>query len=126
MERRDEGRGLLRTLQIDGVGSPVLGLALIAIAQPASEAVGLTARWPVIVLGVVLLVYGADNLLVARRPTRGTVGSLLAVDLVFAAGVLGIAVADPWGATALARGVMVALALSSATRRAISANSAWW
>lgn len=88
---------LTRTLQLDGVANAAAGVALIPAAGWLSGPTGVEAM-PLRIIGLVLIAYGIENLLVARTPTRRGVAGLAAVDLVFAAIALVAAVLDPTGA----------------------------
>lgn len=108
-------RILVRTLQVDGLGTPLFAVGALVAAAPIAEAIGVSRSWPIAVLSAALVVYGIDNLSIARRPRRATVVPLVAVDLGFAVAMLAIAAGDPWGATTLGRVGLVGLGLASAT-----------
>ena len=85
---------LTRTLQLDGVANAAAGIALVSAAGWLSGPTGVDAM-PLRIIGLVLIAYGIENLLVARTPTRGSLAGLAAVDLVFAAIALAAAVLAP-------------------------------
>lgn len=100
---------LTRTLQLDGVANAAAGVALVAAAGWLSSPTGVAAL-PLRIVGLLLIAYGIENLLVARRPTRGRLAGLAAVDLVFAAIALAAAVLDPTGATTMVRWTVAVVA----------------
>lgn len=109
---------LTRILRLDAAANVLAGLVLVAAAGWLAEPVGLGSGWPIRIAGVALVVYGVENLVVARRTSSGTSSAgltgLIVVDLVFAAAALGVAVADPTAAETWARWALVAVADLSA------------
>lgn len=101
-------------LRLDGAANLLSGLALVAGAGLLARPLALGSGWPVAIVGLVLGVYGVENLLVARRTTPAGLRALIAVDLGFAAGVIAFAVADPTGAETWMRWALVAVADVSA------------
>lgn len=88
-------------LLLDGWGMLPIGLALLAGAGPLTAAAGLDASWPMWALGAVFVLYGVENLAVARRPGHRAVGILAGVDVGFAAvaaavAAVGLPGAEPW------------------------------
>ena len=100
-------------LVLDGVGCALLGAALLLGAGALVGPAGLTSPWPLWLSGALLVLYGLDNLVVARRPRRRALQALAAVDSVFAVGAGALALADPTGAVAAVRAGLLALALVS-------------
>lgn len=121
---------LIAVLRLDAAANVVGGLGLLGVAGWLAPHLGLAATWPVRMAGVLLVVYGIENLLVARAPSTTGVAALVVVDVAFAAGVLALVVADPTGAELWARGLLATAAVASlvfglvkfAGRRAIAAS----
>lgn len=88
-------RTLTTVLHLDAAANLAGGVALLAAAGWLTAPLGLDHAWPLWFLGVVLLANGVENGVVARHTTRGGLLGLAAVDLVFAVGVLWVAIADP-------------------------------
>lgn len=101
---------LTHVLNIDAAANLAGGLALLVTAGWLTAPLGLDAAWPLWLLGVLLLVTGVENGLVARRTTRGGLLGLTAVDLLFAVGVLWVAIADPTAAETWTRWAIAGLA----------------
>jgi hypothetical protein len=91
------------------------GLALMLAGGWLAPYVGLASGWPLRVAGVLLVVYGLENHLVARRPTASGWTGLIAVDVGFAAAMLVLAITDPTGAVSWMRWALVAVGLASLT-----------
>lgn len=100
---------LTRTLQLDGIANTAAGIALVAAAGWLTGATGVGVL-PLRIVGLLLVVYGIENLLVARTPTRGGLAVLAAVDLIFAAGALAVAILDPTGAATGVRWTVAVIA----------------
>lgn len=100
---------LTRTLQLDGVANTAAGIALVPAAGWLSGPAGVGAM-PLRIIGLLLIAYGIENVLVARTPTRRGVAGLAAVDLVFAAIALAAAVLDPTGAATGVRWTVAVIA----------------
>lgn len=107
-------RKLTRILRLDAAANVLAGLVLLAAAGWLAGPLGLGTAWPIRICGVALVVYGVENLVVARRTTSAGLAGLIAVDLVFAAAALGVAVADPTAADTWARWALVGVADLSA------------
>lgn len=101
-------------LRLDGAANLLSGVALVAGAGLVARPLAIGSGLPVAIAGLVLLAYGVENLLVARRITRARLRTLIAVDLGFAAAVVAFAVADPTGAETWMRWALVAVAEVSA------------
>lgn len=123
---------LATILHLDGAANLAAGAVLFIAGGWLAEPLGLASGWPLRLLGVLLVAYGVENHLVARRPSvRGLTG-LAVVDVGFAIGVVALAVGDPTGAEAWARGALVAVGFASlgfglakfAGRRVVSAAPA--
>lgn len=108
---------LARVLRFDAAFSTLCGVALIALAGVIASGFGLATPWGLVALGVVFVAYGDLNLLISRteRLSGRAVVALIAADLIFAAVLIGVAVANPSGAETWARWVMVASADAAAT-----------
>ena len=100
-------------LLLDGAGCIVLGALVLLSAGALAGPAGLPAPWPLWLLGALLVLYGLDNLLVARRPGRTGLQVLAAVDVAFALGAGALALLDPTGAVAAVRVGLLVLALVS-------------
>lgn len=100
---------LTRTLQLDGVANAAAGIALVPTAGWLSAPTGVDAL-PLRIVGLLLVAYGIENLLVARAPTRRGLAGLAAVDLIFAVLALGAAVLDPTGAATGVRWTVAVIA----------------
>lgn len=105
---------LTRILRLDAGANVLAGLVLLAAAGWLADPLGLGTAWPIRIAGVALVVYGVENLAVARRTSSAGLTGLIVVDLVFAAAALAVAVADPTGAETWARWALVAVADLSA------------
>jgi hypothetical protein len=82
---------------------------------PSRVPPGSPPRWPLWLLGALLVLYGLDNLAVARRPGRRALQALAAVDVAFAVGAGALALLDPTGAVLAVRAGLVGLAVVSLT-----------
>lgn len=68
-QQSHEKRDMLATvLRADGVFAVLSGAVLILFAGPVADLIALSGTLPLIVLGVVLLLYGGDLLYFAGRP----------------------------------------------------------
>jgi hypothetical protein len=105
---------LTRLLRLDATANVAGGAALAAASVLLAPALGLDNPWPLVAVGVALVVNGELNLKVAAHPSRRGVASLIAIDLIFAAAALELAVTDPFGADSWARWFLVAVADLSA------------
>lgn len=105
---------LTRILRFDAAANVLAGAGLVVAGGWLAAPVGSGSSWPIRLAGLALVVYGVENLLVARRTTTAGLTSLIVVDLVFALVVLGIAVADPTSAETWARWAMAGIADVSA------------
>lgn len=105
---------LTRLLNLDAAANIVAGTVVTAASGWLVEPLGLPATWPVVVVGLGLVAYGVENLLVARRPNTGGVVTLAAIDLAFAVAVLTLAIADPTSAETWSRWTLGAVADLSA------------
>lgn len=105
---------LTNLLRLDAAANVLGGLGLLAAGGWLADPLGLGAGWPLWLVGVLFLVNGAENALVARRTTTGGLTGLIATDLGFALAVLGVVVADPTGAQPWARWAMAGLAALTA------------
>jgi Na+/H+ antiporter NhaA len=101
---------LTRTLRIDAAANALAGAVLVAAGGWLATPLGLAAGWPLRFVGAALAAYGAENLLVARRPTAVTLTGLVVVDLLFGAAVLVVAIANPTAAEGWARWTLAAAA----------------
>jgi hypothetical protein len=115
---------LNRLFRLDGVANLAGGAALIAASTWLAPAIGLTTAWPLILLGLALVAYGEVHWAIARRsqPQRRTMATLIALDLVFAAAMLDLAITDPFGADPWARWLMAA----AADMAAIAGLAKWY
>ncbi|MBW3662041.1 MAG: hypothetical protein KY469_02990 [Actinobacteria bacterium] len=105
---------LTRLLTLDAAANVLAGAVVTAASGWLADQLGLSATWPVVVVGLGLVAYGLENLLVARRPTAGGVVALATIDLAFAVVVLTLAIADPTSAEAWSRWTLGAVADLSA------------
>ena len=105
---------LPRLLRLDAAANVLAGTAVTAMAGWLTGPLGIPSAWPLRIVGLVLVAYGLENLMVARRPSRSGLVSLTAVDLAFAAAVVVVALADPTSAATWLRWVLVAAAALSA------------
>jgi ABC-type sulfate transport system permease component len=107
---------LTRLLRLDAVANLAGGAGLAAASGLLAPALGLTAPWPLVAVGVALVAYGELQWVVARRaePGKRAVGAVIAVDLLFAVAVLDLALANPFGADPWARWLLAAVADLSA------------
>lgn len=114
---------LTRTLRLDAavnlIAAALVGLLAGALAGPA----GLSAAWPLWPLAAGLALYGIENQLVSRRPTRPAVTALIAIDVVFAVAALAIALTNPTGAETWVRWVLFAAADLALVAGALKARS---
>lgn len=101
---------LTTLLRLDAAANVAGAIALFAAAAWLAGPIGLGSTWPLWLVAVLFVVNGIENALVARRTTTAGLTGLVAVDLVFAIAVLGIAVTDPTGAETWARWGMAGLA----------------
>lgn len=102
-------------LAIDASANVVAGVGVIAASSLLAAPMGLTATWPLWILGIVLLGYGAENELVRRRPSRRGLAGLIAVDIGFAVAVLAFAIVDPTAAETWMRWSLAVVADASLT-----------
>ena len=100
--------GLLMILRADAVVNAAAGVVLLTAAAPLARALGLATTGPLLLVGALALVNGAEHWLVARspRPSRSAVVAFATVDLVVAAVLLGLAAANPTGAETWMRWTM--------------------
>jgi hypothetical protein len=105
---------LTRLLRLDAMANLAGGAALAAASALLAPALGLDNPWPLVALGVALVVNGELNLKAAREPSRRGVGLLIAIDALVAAAVLDLAITDPFGADPWARWALAAMADLSA------------
>lgn len=103
-----------RILRLDAAANVLSGTALAVAGGLLAAPLGLATAWPVRIVGLALIVYGAENLLVARRTSRGGLTALIAADLAFAVVMATVAIADPTGAETWARWGLVGVADVSA------------
>lgn len=96
-------------LRADAVANVAGGLLLAVLAGWLAPLAGLAGQAPVRLLAAVLVANGIANAVVARRPTRPGVATLVAVDLGFAAAAVGVALADPTAAEPAVRWAMAAV-----------------
>lgn len=108
-------RTLTTALHLDGAVNVGAGITLVAAGGWLAAPIGLTAGWPLRLAGVLLALYGIENRLVARRPTRSWLTGLGAVDICFATAAFAVAVADPTTAETWVRWAAVAVAVGSVT-----------
>lgn len=101
-------------LRLDGAANLMSGAALVLGAGLLAGPLALDSGWPIAIVGVLIGLYGLENLVVARRTTPAGLRTLIAVDLGFAAAVIAFALADPTGAETWMRWAMVAVADVSA------------
>lgn len=102
-------------LRLDAGANAALALAIGTAAPLLVEAGGLEASWPLGALAVLLAGNGVACWRAAARPTPAALVALAGVDLVFAAVIGGLALADPtaadvwlrWGAAGMADVVAV-------------------
>lgn len=106
----DRVRLAVVTLRVDAVANVALAVALAAGARPIADLVGLSQAWPVLLLAVLMVVNGAACWAVARRPAADRLRRLAAVDAMFVAALLAVAVLNPGDAPAAARWGMVVVA----------------
>lgn len=106
---------LPRILWADAAANVVAGAALLVAGGWLAEPAGLGTAGPIRVVGVLLVIYGVENAMVARRPTRTGINLLIAVDLLFALAAIAVAVYDPAGAATWVRWATVVIADLSAT-----------
>lgn len=105
---------LTTVLRLDAAANVLAGIVLLAAGGWLAGPLGLGSAWPVVVGGLALVAYGAENQLIARRPSSTGLVALIAVDLGFAAAALAVAVADPTGAETWARWALAGVADLSA------------
>jgi hypothetical protein len=107
---------LSRLLKLDAVANIAGGVGLAAASGLLAPALGLTAPWPLVAVGVALVAYGELHWAVARRgePGRRAIGAFIAADLLFAAVLVDLATANPFGADPWARWLLAAIADLSA------------
>lgn len=98
-----------RILQIDAAGCAVVGVALVAAAGSLIAPFALSSPWPLQLLGLAFLVYAAENLWVARRPSANGLAMLAATDLLFGVGAIAVALINPTGAETWVRWSLAAL-----------------
>lgn len=101
---------LINVLAIDTAANLAAGPALLLAAGWLTAPLGLAEAWPLRLLGLLLLVNGVANGAVARHASRGGLLGLAAVDLLFAVGVLWLAIADPTEAQPWMRWTIASLA----------------
>lgn len=109
-----EPNTLTRTLRLDAAINATTGITLMAAGGWLAGPLGLAPSWPVRAVGLVLVVYAIENLFVSRRMSAAGLLTLIAVDLLFAVAVLGLAIDDPTGAATWVRGGLVVVAGASA------------
>lgn len=101
---QDPARLAAGLVRVDAAATALLGVALLAATRPLASAAGLEDPAPLVGLATVLIVHA---ILFWRAAAGGPTATVLrvggAIDLVFAAIVLAVAVVDPWGATATVR-----------------------
>ena len=107
-------RTLTTALHVDGLANILAGVALLVAGGWLATPFGLDGGWPLHLAGALLVVYGVDNHLVARRPSRAKLSGLAAVDIGFAAAALVFVLTDPTTAVAWVRWMLVAAAAGSA------------
>lgn len=105
---------LTTTLRVDAAANAAAGISLAAAGGWLAAPVGLASGWPLRLVGLALVVYGIENLLVSRRISGPGLATLVAIDLLFAIAVVGLAVQDPTGAATWARWGMALVASVSA------------
>lgn len=97
-------------VRLDGIANLVAGIGLAVLAAPAADALALEATWPLFVAAAGFAVFGIEHLVVAARGAGEMVSRLATIDVLFAAVVLAIAIANPTGAGTGARWVLAMLA----------------
>lgn len=100
-------------LAVDGAGCAAIGLALVAGPTWVAGELGLTTSTPVRLAGAAFVLVAVVNLTAARSGRRAPTVAAIELDLAWALGSVVIVVADPWGASTLGRGLLVATALVS-------------
>lgn len=94
-----------RILRLDAAANLAGAVAVAAAASVLAQPLGLDAAWPLYVLAAIMAVYGLDQWVTAPDPGTAAVVAFVVVDVLFAAGVIGWALADPGGAETWARWV---------------------
>ena len=72
---------LQRVVKVDGISSAVMGVLFVAGARPLAAFLGLTATWPLMVIGIALLLYGADLWFFATREELNPVWAKISIAL---------------------------------------------
>jgi len=108
---------LQRVLKVDGTFSAVSGVLFVVGAGPLAAFLGLNATWPLLVIGIGLLLYGADLWYFATReqlnPTWVKVSIsldaawIVASWLILLAGLPELTTAGKWAVAIVADAVMV-------------------
>lgn len=97
-----------RILRLDGAANVLGGAALVALAGPARDLLGLAATWPLYVVAVAVGLYGVDQWVSAGRATAGAVRGFAALDAVAGVALVVLAATDPTGAPTALRWVLAA------------------
>jgi hypothetical protein len=114
-------RWFVPLLRIDGIGSIVIGVALVAVAGRLAGPLGVGSSLPVVLVGVLFVVNGPVNLRAVRVPTRGRLVGPIAIDSLFGIAMLTVAITDPSGAETWMRWAVGLIALMSLDLAAVKA-----
>lgn len=98
-------------LRLDALASGGVGLLLLVLVGPAKDELGLPTAFS-ISAGILILGWAAFVGWVSKNPTRGMVTEVIALNLVYVAGSLALAVADWIALTDLGVAIVIAQALA--------------
>ena len=108
---------LRRVFKVDGTFSAISGVLFVVGAGPLAAFLGLNATWPLLVIGISLLLYGADLWYFATREQLNPawvkvsialdVAWIVASWLILLAGVPELTTAGKWAVAIVADAVMV-------------------
>lgn len=115
-------RWLRPLLQIDAVGSVIIGIALVVLAGTLQGPLGLGSTVPILLVGALFVVNGPANGIAVRRLTRASLVGPVTIDTAFGVAMLTVAIADPSGVEVWARWVIVVVGVISLD---LAAAKAW-
>lgn len=113
---------LRQTVALDALVHVVAAMLLAVLAPGLAAAAGLAASWPVWLIAGAFAVFALENWIAARRPTSGLVASVVAADVLFVVGVVGLWVADPAGVAGWLRWALLALAVPALLMAALKTH----